>query len=55
MSNETLEALLVQQISSMHQGPCYPQQFSDERLCKAKSATRNALAHVHVAEVLVGQ
>jgi len=38
MSNETLE------VTAVHSGPCYSQQFSSEMLSKAKSATRLALA-----------
>lgn len=40
MSNETLESLLIQKINGLHRGACYAQQFNDELLKKAKSATR---------------
>ena len=44
MSNETLESLVIQKVTSQHQGPCFSQQFADNLVRKAKSATYSTLA-----------
>jgi len=45
MSNETLESLVIQKVTSLHQGPCHSQQFSTAMIRSAKSATYHAISH----------
>jgi hypothetical protein len=43
MSNATLESLLIQKITAVHDGPCHSQHFSTEVIRNAKSATKLSL------------
>jgi len=45
MSNETLESLVIQKVTSLHQGPCHSQQFLTAMIRSTKSATYHAISH----------